>query len=196
MRRKKADLRQGLPEITSCGEPNWFVGVARAKRDPMATASALSLEDLAAALTPGARLIGIDLGSKTIGLALSDVECSIASPLATLRRTKFQADADKLLGLCAEHGVGGIVIGLPVNMDGTEGPRAQSTRAFARNLAKRTDLSIAFWDERLSTAAVTRTLLEANASRARRAQLVDKLAAAYILQGALDRLRRRQAGAG
>jgi putative Holliday junction resolvase len=162
----------------------------------MAAALAPSLEDIAASLKPGARLIGIDLGTKTIGLALSDVERTIASPLVTLQRTKFRNDANRLLALCTEHGVGGLVIGLPVNMDGTEGPRAQSTRAFARNLAEKTDLPIALWDERLSTAAVTRTLLEADASRARRAQLVDKLAAAYILQGALDRLRRLQAGTG
>lgn len=154
----------------------------------MAACPAVSLEDLAAALKPGARLLGIDLGTRTIGLALSDVNRNIASPLVTLKRGKFQADADRLLALCAEHGAGGILIGLPVNMDGTEGPRAQSTRAFARNLAARTELPICFWDERLSTAAVTRTLLEADASRARRAALVDKLAAAYILQGALDRL--------
>jgi len=156
----------------------------------MATQYALELEELAGRLAPGARLVGVDLGTKTIGLALSDVGRTVASPLVTLKRTKFRNDADRLLALCAEHGAGGLVIGLPVNMDGTEGPRAQSTRAFARNLAKLTDLPIAFWDERLSTAAVTRTLLEADASRARRAQLVDKLAAAYILQGALDRLRR------
>ncbi|MDP2619015.1 MAG: Holliday junction resolvase RuvX [Hyphomicrobiales bacterium] len=162
----------------------------------MAAALAPSLEDIAASLKPGARLIGIDLGTKTIGLALSDVERTIASPLVTLQRTKFRNDANRLLALCTEHGVGGLVIGLPVNMDGTEGPRAQSTRAFARNLAEKIDLPIALWDERLSTAAVTRTLLEADASRARRARLVDKLAAAYILQGALDRLRRLQAGTG
>ena len=154
----------------------------------MVAPSALSLKDFAAALNPGARLIGIDLGAKTIGLALSDVRRTIASPLETLPRTKFAADSDKLLSLCAEHGVGGVIIGLPVNMDATEGPRAQSTRAFARNLARKTALPITFWDERLSTAAVTRTLLQADASRARRAQLVDKLAAAYILQGFLDRL--------
>ena len=148
----------------------------------------LPIEDLASRLQPEARLLGLDVGTKTIGLALSDVGRTIASPLTTLKRGKFTADSDRLLALCAEHGAGGIVIGLPVNMDGTEGPRAQSTRAFARNLAKKTDLPIALWDERLSTAAVTRMLLAADASRARRAQLVDKLAAAYILQGALDRL--------
>lgn len=146
------------------------------------------VEDLPAALAPNARLIGIDLGEKTIGLALSDVNRTIASPFETLPRTKFRPDAAALLRIAERHGVGGLVIGLPKNMDGTEGPRAQSTRAFIRNLAPLTELAIAFWDERLSTAAVTRTLLEADASRARRNDLVDKLAAAYILQGALDRL--------
>jgi putative Holliday junction resolvase len=134
--------------------------------------------------------MGIDAGTKTFGLALSDVSRRIASPLETIRRTKFKADAERLLGLARQHGVGGIVVGLPLNMDGSEGPRAQGVRAFARNLAGLTDLPIAFWDERLSTAAVTRTLLEADASRARRAELVDKMAAAYILQGLLDRLER------
>ena len=154
----------------------------------MASDDALQLETLGARIGPGARLIGIDLGTKTIGLALSDVGRTIASPLTTLKRGKFAADSDRLLALCAEHGVGGLIIGLPINMDGTEGARAQSTRAFARNLSKKNDLPSAFWDERLSTAAVTRTLLDADTSRARRAKLVDKLAAAYILQGALDRL--------
>jgi len=133
--------------------------------------------------------MGVDLGSKTIGLALSDVSLTVATPLETIRRTKFTADATRLLALAAEHGAGGLVIGLPVNMDGTEGPAAQSARAFARNLEKLSALPVAFWDERLSTAAVTRTLIEADASRARRAEAVDKLAAAYILQGALERLR-------
>lgn len=134
--------------------------------------------------------MGFDLGTKTIGLALSDVNRTIASPLTTIRRTKFSADAARILALAAAHGVGGFVIGLPVNMDGSEGPRAQATRAFARNLAALDDRPIAYWDERLTTAAVTRTLLEADASRRRRGQLVDKMAAAYILQGALDRMMR------
>jgi putative Holliday junction resolvase len=146
------------------------------------------IDDLPAALAPNARLIGIDLGDKTIGLALSDVNRTIASALETLPRTKFRPDAAALLRIAETHGAGGLVVGLPKNMDGSEGPRAQSTRAFVRNLAPLTDLAIVFWDERLSTAAVTRTLLEADASRARRSNLVDKLAAAYILQGALDRL--------
>src|ERR687885_940352 len=152
-------------------------------------ASPDSLRELAKGLAPGSRLLGLDVGTKTIGLALSDVTRSVATPLETIRRAKFQKDADSLLAVAARFDVGGLVIGLPLNMDGSEGPRAQATRAFARNLAARTDRPIAFWDERLSTAAVTRTLLEADASRARRAELVDKMAAAYILQGALDRLR-------
>ncbi len=134
------------------------------------------------------RLLGLDLGSKTIGLALSDRTLMIATPMETIRRKKFTLDAEKLLAICAEQGVGGLVIGMPFNMDGSEGPRAQSTRQFARNLAEKTTLPMAFWDERLSTAAVTRTLLEADTSRARRAEVVDKMAAAYILQGALDAL--------
>ena len=148
-----------------------------------------ALGELRAALQKGERLIGVDLGSKTIGLALSDVSLTVATPLETIRRTKFTADAARLLALAAEHRAGGFVIGLPVNMDGTEGPAVQSARAFARNLEKLSALPVAFWDERLSTAAVTRTLIEADASRARRAEVVDKLAAAYILQGALERLR-------
>ncbi len=133
------------------------------------------------------RLLGLDVGTKTIGLALSDVMRQIATPLETIHRIKFKADAGRLLALAGEHGAGGLVIGLPVNLDGSEGPRAQSTRAFARNLAQLTDLPMAFWDERLSTAAAERVLLEADTSRKRRAELIDKMAAAYILQGALDR---------
>jgi putative Holliday junction resolvase len=136
------------------------------------------------------RLLALDLGDKTIGLALSDVTRTIASPLQALAKKKFTVNAAELAALAAEHDVGGIVIGLPVNMDGSEGPRAQSARQFAANLAGKLDLPIVLWDERLSTAAVTRTLIEADASRARRAALVDKLAAAYILQGALDYLAR------
>ena len=147
------------------------------------------IEDFAPLLSPQARLMGLDLGTKTIGLALSDVMRSVASPLETIKRKKFSVDAAALLQLAQTHEAGGFVLGLPVNMNGTEGPRAQSTRAFARNLSGLTELPILFWDERLSTAAVTRTLIEADASRKRRGELVDKLAAAYILQGALDRLR-------
>ena len=140
-------------------------------------------------LPKGARLLGIDLGTKTIGLALSDVERCIATPLETLKRTKFTADAERIKSIVGRFQVAGVVVGLPLNMDGSEGPRAQSTRSFARHLAPILGIPIAFWDERLSTAAVTRALLDADASRARRGELVDKMAAAYILQGALDRLR-------
>ena len=148
------------------------------------------LEELEDGIGRHDRLMGVDLGTKTIGLALSDVSRSIASPLETIKRTKFMADAERLIALAKEHGVVALVFGLPLNMDGTEGPRCQSTRAFVRNLEKLTDLPVVFWDERMSTQAVTRTLLDADASRARRAELVDKMAASYILQGALDRLRR------
>jgi putative Holliday junction resolvase len=146
-----------------------------------------------AGLSRHARLMGLDLGTHTIGLALSDVECRIATPLETLKRTKFTADAQRIGALAERHGVGGLIVGLPLNMDGSEGPRAQSTRSFVRNLKPILPLPVLFWDERLSTVAVTRTLLEADASRARRAELVDKMAAAYILQGALDRLARLSA---
>jgi len=149
----------------------------------------LPIEDLPSRLQPEARLLGLDLGTKTIGLALSDVTRSIATPYETIRRTKFTADAKALAAIVDKEGVGGLVIGLPINLDGSEGPRAQSTRAFARNLAGHVDVPMAFWDERLSTAAVERHLIEADASRKRRAEVIDRMAAAYILQGALDRLR-------
>lgn len=145
--------------------------------------------DLPAALARGQRLMGLDVGEKTIGVAVSDTTLSIATPVETLRRAKFAADAEKLIRIVGERGVGGFVLGLPVNMDGSEGPRCQSVRAFGNNLLGKIDLPLAFWDERLSTAAVTRTMLDADLSRARRAELVDKLAAAYILQGFLDHLR-------
>ena len=148
----------------------------------------VEIEVLNEVLTPGARLLGLDLGSKTIGLALSDGALIVASPHATIRRAKFTADAERLRALVDAHEIGGLVIGLPINMDGSEGPRCQSSRQFAANLLERFDIPIAFWDERLSTAAVTRTLLEADVSRKRRGEVVDKMAAAYILQGALDRL--------
>jgi putative holliday junction resolvase len=141
-----------------------------------------------AALPRPARLMGLDLGSKTIGVALSDLERIIASPLETIARTKFAKDAARLIALAGQHGAAGLVIGLPRNMDGSEGSAAQSARSFARNLGRLTPLPLAFWDERLSTAAVSRMLIGADTSRARRSQLVDKLAATYILQGALDRL--------
>ena len=150
----------------------------------------LDLADLPAALAPYTPLVGLDLGEKTIGVAISDVTRMIASPAMLIRKTKFTQDAEALFALMAERGAKGIVIGLPVNMDGTEGPRCQSSRAFGRNLLRlQGDLAIAFWDERLSSAAVNRMLIdEADVTRARRADLVDKAAAAYILQGALDRL--------
>lgn len=148
-----------------------------------------TLGELRDALKRGERLMGVDLGSKTIGLALSDLSLTVATPLETIRRAKFTADAKRLLDLAAEHGVGGLIVGLPLNMDGSEGPAVQSARAFVRNLEKLSPIPLAFWDERLSTAAVTRTLLEADTSRARRAEVVDKMASAYILQGALERLR-------
>lgn len=138
----------------------------------------------------GRRLAGLDLGEKTIGVALCDPAWRIAAPLETVRRTRFTADAERLAEIVRAQEVGAFVLGLPLNMDGSEGPRSQSVRAFARNLGSRLPLPIAFWDERLSTAAVTRTLLEADASRARRAAVVDKMAASFILQGAIDRLQR------
>ena len=140
-------------------------------------------------LEPGQRLLGLDLGEKTIGLALSDRLLTVASPFDTLKRGKFAADAARLDIIISEQGVGGLVVGLPLNMDGSDGPSAQSARAFGRNWANHSPMPVLFQDERLSTSAVTRTLIEADASRKRRAEVVDKMAAAYILQGALDRLR-------
>jgi putative Holliday junction resolvase len=151
--------------------------------------SIVALDELASLLRPGQRLLGLDLGEKTIGLALSDTQLTVATPLKTLTRGKFKADAGILASLIAEHDIGGLIVGLPLNMDGSDGPSAQSARAFARNFAATSDCPLLLVDERLSTAAVTRTLLEADTSRRRRGQLVDKMAAAYILQGALDRLR-------
>jgi putative Holliday junction resolvase len=148
------------------------------------------IEEFAARLKAGAPLIGIDAGTKTLGLALSDVTRTIASPLIVLKRTKFKADAGELLRIAGEHKIAGFVLGLPISLDGSEGPRAQATRAFARNLNALTELPILLWDERLSTAAAERMLIEADASRKRRAEVVDKLAAAIILQGALDRMRK------
>jgi len=148
----------------------------------------VGLQELSERLAAGSRLMGLDLGEKTIGIALSDTRLTVASPLATRKRTKFTEDFVALAKLVTEHGVGGLVIGLPLNMNGTEGPSAQSARSFARNFAARSETLILLWDERLSTAAVTRTLLDADASRKRRAELVDKMAAAWLLQGALDAL--------
>ena len=154
----------------------------------------MALEELAVVLAPGRRLLGLDFGEKTIGLALSDTMLTVATPLATLKRGKFKADAEKLGALIAEHNVGAMMVGLPLNMDGSTGPSAQSAQAFARNFASVSACPVVLVDERLSTAAVTRTLLDADASRRRRQAVVDKMAAAYVLQGALDRianLRRR-----
>jgi putative Holliday junction resolvase len=142
----------------------------------------------AAALPRGRAVMGLDLGTKTIGVALSDRLWSVASPHETVKRVKFTADAARLLEIIAAREVGGIILGLPRNMDGSEGPRAQSTRAFARNLERMTDLPIGYWDERLSTVAAERALLEADATRKRRMQVIDNIAAAYILQGVLDRM--------
>ncbi len=156
----------------------------------------IAIEDLALVLPAKARLIGLDLGAKTIGVAISDVERRLASPLKTLPRGAFATDADSLTAIFAELEIAAIVLGLPLDLEGRDNPRAQSTRAFARNLSTRTDLPIVYWDERFSTAAVTRALIANDVSRARRAQIVDKMAAAYILQGALGRLwslRRTQA---
>jgi putative Holliday junction resolvase len=149
----------------------------------------LEAEAFASALPDGARLLGLDVGTKTLGLALSDVTRTIASGLTTLSRAKFSADAQRLLELVQKHAIGGLVVGLPVNLDGSEGPRAQATRAFVRNLGRLIGLPILFWDERLTTAAAERALLEADVSRQRRARVIDKVAATLILQGALDRLK-------
>jgi putative Holliday junction resolvase len=145
-------------------------------------------DDFATALVPGRALAGLDLGEKTIGVAVSDRMLSVASPLQTIRRRKFGLDAEALLAILREREIGGLVLGLPRNMDGSEGPRCQSTRAFARNLTQLTDLPIGFWDERLSTVAAERALLAADTSRRRRAEVIDHVAAGVILQGALDRL--------
>lgn len=148
--------------------------------DPMA---------FAAGLKPGTRLIGIDAGTKTLGLALSDVTRTIASPLETILRTKFRADAARLLAHIAEHEISGLVLGLPRNLDGTEGPRAQATRAMARNINRLTPLPILLWDERLTTAIAERMLIDADQTRKRRGEVIDKLAATLILQSAMDRIR-------
>lgn len=159
--------------------------------DEQAGARGVTVGDIAVfadLIAPG-RLIGIDAGTKTLGLALSDVTRSIASAFQTIRRTKFREDANRLLGLAAEHAVRGFVLGLPANLDGSEGPRAQATRALARNLNALTPLPILLWDERLTTAEAERMLIAADTSRKRRADVIDKLAATLILQGALDRMR-------
>ena len=150
----------------------------------------VDLLDLPAALPPYAPVVGLDLGEKTIGVAVSDTSRTVASPMELIRKTKFTDDANSLFKLMESRGAAGMVIGLPVNMDGTEGPRCQSCRAFARNILRLKDMPIAFWDERMSSMAVNRLLInEADVNRARRAELVDKMAASWILQGALERLR-------
>lgn len=147
-----------------------------------------TIEDFAAALPQFQAIAGLDLGTVTIGVAVSDTLLSVATPLETIKRKKFGVDAEKLLKILKDRNVGAIVLGLPMNMDGSEGPRCQSTRAFARNLSQLTDLPIGYWDERLSTVAAERALLEADTSRKRRSEVIDHVAASYILQGALDRL--------
>ncbi len=153
-----------------------------------------TFEDFAAALPGMTALVGLDLGDKTIGVAVSDRIGAVATPLETVRRKKFTLDSARLLEIIRERDLGGILLGLPRNMDGTEGPRCQSTRAFARNLSRLTDLPIGFWDERLSTVAAERALLEADTSRKRRSEVIDHVAASYILQGALDRMRHLKHG--
>ncbi|WP_432449751.1 Holliday junction resolvase RuvX [Aliiroseovarius marinus] len=147
------------------------------------------IEGFASAIAPMTALAGLDLGTKTIGVAVSDSFRQVATPLETIKRKKFTLDAARLLEIANERQLGGLVLGLPRNMDGSEGPRCQSTRAFARNLAQLTELPITYWDERLSTVAAERALLEADTSRKRRAEVIDHVAAGYILQGVLDRMR-------
>lgn len=151
--------------------------------------SAIPLLELRARVPAGKRLLGLDLGEKTIGLALSDTLLTVATPYETLKRSKFSADTAKIEEIAAKEGVGALVVGLPLNMDGKDGPSAQSARAFVRNFSARSTLPMSLWDERLSTAAVIRDMIAADASRKRRAAAVDKVAAAYILQGALEALR-------
>ena len=146
--------------------------------------------ELKSLIGKGRRLIGLDVGTKTVGMALSDSTLLVATPLVTLRRTRFRDDAARILAEVDRHGAGGIVIGLPLALDGRDSPRTQGVRQFARNLLACRDLPLAFWDERLSTAAVERAMIEADLSRRRRAQLIDRAAAAYILQGCLDRIGR------
>lgn len=148
-----------------------------------------SLHDIKPILKKRGRILGLDVGTKTIGLALSDVGYRIASPLSIIKRSKFSMDLEKFKKILETYAVQALVVGLPINMNGTEGPRCQSVRQFGKNFLEHYDLPLIFWDERWSTQAVTRTLLDADMSRARRTQVVDKLAAAYILQGALDALR-------
>lgn len=146
------------------------------------------LADFLASLPQGRAICGLDLGDKTIGIAVSDLRRTVSTPIHVIRRSKFTEDAAALLAILTERNIAGIILGLPLNMDGSEGPRVQSTRAFARNLVKLTDLPITFWDERLSTVAAERALIEADTSRKRRREVIDQVAAGYILQGVLDRL--------
>jgi len=148
-----------------------------------------SFAEAADRLPAGRALIGLDVGTKTVGVAVCDPDWRVATPVETVKRTKFTQDAARIRALAEARGAGGIVVGLPLNMDGSEGPRAQATRAFARNLAKVVDLPAAFWDERLSTVAMERELIALDTSRAKRAEMIDAAAASYILQGAIDRLR-------
>lgn len=155
----------------------------------------MEVEDLEAVLTPGQTIAGLDLGTKTIGLAVSDLSRSLASPRPVIKRRKFTLDAIDLLTALKRDQVGAVVIGLPVNMDGSEGPRVQATRAFVRNMTEKTDLPFVFWDERLSTVAAERALIEMDVSRKKRAERIDSAAASFILQGALDRLQGLRAAA-
>jgi putative Holliday junction resolvase len=165
-----------------------YSGLVPIHQERLMAPEVLDLEALASRLNPRQRLMGADLGTKTIGLALSDVERRIATPLITIRRTMFSKDAAWLISLMDEFDAASLVIGLPLNMNGSEGPSAQAARAFGRNFAPLSGRPCLFWDERLSTEAVTRSLIAQDASRAKRAEVVDRMAAAYILQGALDRL--------
>ena len=162
---------------------------ADASVKPAPAAMILDVEAFADVLPDSARLIGVDVGTKTLGLALSDLSRTIASGLETVRRTKFKADAERLVALVREHKVAGLVIGLPIGLDGSTGPRAQASRSFARLIGPLADVPILMWDERLTTAEAERLLIDADASRKRRAEVIDKMAATLILQGALDRMR-------
>ena len=191
---KPPETSTGPGALQGCARPALPASARSAYNGPMQETTP---QDLPQKLARGQRLLGIDPGSKTLGLAVSDGLLSIASPLTTLKRGKFTEDAARLAEICREERIGGLVIGLPVNMDGSEGPRCQSVRQFARNLVEKAgfDMPIAFWDERLSTAAVERFLVdEADMTRKRRAAVVDKMAAAYILQGALDAIAARRPG--
>lgn len=154
----------------------------------MSSSNIITIDQLAGLHTIGKRLFGLDLGSKTIGIAISDGMLSLATSLETIKRSKFTKDVAQLNSLCAHHDVFGLVMGLPLNMDGSEGPRAQATRAFVRNLANLSDLPVVLWDERLSTVAAERVMIEADLSRKKRSEKIDAAAATFILQGALDRI--------